>query len=36
MDDRKDLYDDMTGPLPAWAEWVAVIVFVILVFAKFV
>ena len=36
MNDRKDLYDEMTGPIPPWAEWLAVIAFIITVLAMFV
>ena len=34
MKRAKDLYDELTGPLPPWAEWLAVICIVVVLVAK--
>lgn len=33
---QRDIFDDVFGPLPAWAEWIAVVLFVFLCVTIFI
>lgn len=36
MTKSKDIFDDMFAPLPGWLEWIAVVLFLLMVFALFI